>query len=115
MLHSHVVPLRLDDQRNPARFEDFFLFAGYPSEFAVEPPVHAPKLGAAFQILYGFQSDLAMALKLVMVASNTWCRLNGYEKLPRVIEGVKSERRLPGPTKPKPASPPDHVVTHSRP
>ena len=34
------------------------------------------------------QTALAMVFKLVTVASKTW-RLNGYEKLPRVIQGVK--------------------------
>ncbi len=34
------------------------------------------------------KTALAMVLKLVMAASKTWRRLNGYEKLPRVIEGV---------------------------
>ena len=32
---------------------------------------------------------LAMVFKLVTAASKTWRRLNGYEKLPRVIQGVK--------------------------
>ena len=32
---------------------------------------------------------LAMVFKLMMAASKTWRRLNGYEQVPRVIEGVK--------------------------
>ena len=35
------------------------------------------------------QTALAMVFKLVTAASKTWRRLNGYEKLPRVIQGVK--------------------------
>ena len=35
------------------------------------------------------RTALAMVFKLVMAASKTWRRLNGYEKLPRVIEGVQ--------------------------
>ena len=34
------------------------------------------------------RTALAMVFKLVMAASKTWRRLNGYEQLPRVIEGV---------------------------
>ncbi len=34
------------------------------------------------------KTALAMVFKLVIAASKTWSRLNGYEKLPRVIEGV---------------------------
>ena len=34
------------------------------------------------------KTALAMVFKLVMAASKTWRRLNGYEQLPRVIEGV---------------------------
>jgi transposase-like protein len=34
------------------------------------------------------RTALAMVFKLVMAASQTWRRLNGYEQLPRVIEGV---------------------------
>ena len=35
------------------------------------------------------QTALAMVFKLVTAASKTWRRLNGYEKLPRGIQGVK--------------------------
>ena len=35
------------------------------------------------------KTALAMVFKLVTAASKTWRRLNGYEKLPRVIQGVK--------------------------
>ena len=35
------------------------------------------------------QTALAMVFKLVTAASKTWRRLNGYEKLPRVLQGVK--------------------------
>ena len=35
------------------------------------------------------RTALAMVFKLVMAASKTWRRLNGYDKLPRVIEGVQ--------------------------
>ena len=35
------------------------------------------------------RTALAMVFKLVMAASQTWHRLNGYDKLPRVIEGVQ--------------------------
>lgn len=31
----------------------------------------------------------AMGFRLVMAASQTWRRLNGYEQLPRVIEGIR--------------------------
>lgn len=34
------------------------------------------------------KTALAMVFTLVMAASKTWRRLNGYEQLPRVIEGV---------------------------
>lgn len=34
------------------------------------------------------RTALAMVFKLVMAASKTWRRLNGYEQLPQVIEGV---------------------------
>ena len=34
------------------------------------------------------KTALAMVFKLVTAASTTWRRLNGYEQLPRVIEGV---------------------------
>ncbi len=30
-----------------------------------------------------------MVFKLVMAASKTWRRLNGYQHLPRLIQGVK--------------------------
>ena len=36
------------------------------------------------------KTALAMVFKLVTAASKTWRRLNGYEQLPRVIQGVKS-------------------------
>ena len=35
------------------------------------------------------KTALAMVFKLVTAASKTWRRLNGYEQLPRVIQGVK--------------------------
>ena len=35
------------------------------------------------------KTALAMVFKLVTAASKTWRRLNGYEKLPRVIQDVK--------------------------
>ena len=35
------------------------------------------------------KTALAMVFKLVIAASKTWRRLNGYEQLPRVIQGVK--------------------------
>ena len=35
------------------------------------------------------KTALAMVFKLVMAARETWRRLNGYDKLPKVIEGVK--------------------------
>ena len=34
------------------------------------------------------KTALAMVFKLVIAASKTWRRLNGYDKLPRLIEGV---------------------------
>ena len=48
----------------------------------------------------------------LVTAARTWRRLNGYEKLPRVIQGDSPTAFRP--TKPKPAPPPDHVVTHFR-
>ena len=41
------------------------------------------------------QTALAMVFKLVMAASATWRRLNGYDKLPRVIEGVTFTDGIP--------------------
>ena len=41
------------------------------------------------------KTALAMVFKLVTAASKTWRRLNGYEKLPRVIQGVKFTDGLP--------------------
>ena len=41
------------------------------------------------------QTALAMVFKLVTAASKIWRRLNGYEKLPRVIQGVKSTDGIP--------------------
>lgn len=35
------------------------------------------------------KTALAMVFQLAMAASKTWRRLNGYQQLPRVIEGVK--------------------------
>lgn len=35
------------------------------------------------------RTALAMVFQLVMAASKTWRRLNGYDKLPRVIEGIQ--------------------------
>ena len=35
------------------------------------------------------KTALAMVFKLVIAASKTWRRLNGYQQLPRVIQGVK--------------------------
>ncbi len=35
------------------------------------------------------QTALAMVLKLVIAASKTWRRLNGYDELPRLIEGIQ--------------------------
>ena len=36
-----------------------------------------------------------MVFKLVTAASKTWRRLNGYEQLPRVIQGVKFTDGIP--------------------
>ena len=47
------------------------------------------------------QTALAMVFKLLTAASKTWRRLNGYEKLPRVIQGVKFTDGF-RPTKPNP-------------
>ena len=41
------------------------------------------------------KTALAMVFKLVTAASKTWRRLNGYEKLPRVIQGVKFTDGIP--------------------
>ena len=42
------------------------------------------------------KTALAMVFKLVMAARESWRRLNGYDKLPQVIEGVKFPERHPG-------------------
>ena len=41
------------------------------------------------------KTALAMVFKLVTAASKTWRRLNGYEQLPRVIQGVKFTDGIP--------------------
>ncbi len=41
------------------------------------------------------KTALAMVFKLVTAASKTWRRLNGYEKLSRVIQGVKFTDGIP--------------------
>ena len=41
------------------------------------------------------QTALAMVFKLVTAASKTWRRLNGYERLPRVLQGVKFADGIP--------------------
>ena len=52
-----------------------------------------------------------MVFKLVMAASKTWRRLNGYEKLPRVIEGVQFTDGIQADETETPRRRPDHAVT----